>query len=139
MKMELLLRSGARCFMFAGTSLTLIWIPVALAGHVDDGVRMMKKGRTTEAAAAFVNGCVDGDKKSCNALAVFGRRIGNKEYQMLGAMNACRLGDSNACSFAGGEMVLEGKIDDGVGFLKLGCLLGSKLGCEQLKLLMRGY
>ena len=109
--------------------------PTASASYVDDGMAAMKAGKMTEAASHFTDGCVASDKDSCNALAVLGHKTGNKQFEMIGSANACRLGDATSCSFAGGEMVLQGQTDEGVKFLRAGCKMGNKKGCAQLDLL----
>lgn len=110
----------------------------AIGGQLEDARKYRGQGKYPEAALAASKGCMERDGgESCAFLCALGIERSTQAWIEAGCGSACTKGNANSCTTLGSRQVMSGQAAEGIKFLKMGCTLGDKIGCSQLKLLGR--
>lgn len=108
----------------------------SVAGHLDDARKYRGQGKNIESALSATKGCMERDgAEACSFLCALGLETSTQSWIDAGCGSACTKGIASSCTTLGSRKIMSGQNADGLKFLKMGCALGDKLGCSQLKLL----
>lgn len=108
----------------------------ALADHLGDARKYRSEGKNIEAALSATKGCGERNgAESCAFLCALGIETSTQAWIDAGCGSACNKGFATSCTTLGSRKVMSGQTTEGLRLLRMGCTLGDKLGCSQIKLL----